>query len=209
MEPEDLLRIVTIACEQLQLPYFVTGSTATIAYGEPRFTNDIDVVIDLPADKIGPFFKIFSGCDFYLSESAIVAAVKNRSQFNLIHPASGLKVDFMVVSRTDFDRSRMSRVRQLPVLEDVLVRFASPEDAILMKLKYYQMGQSDKHVRDIQGVLKIQGEKIDRSYISRRCSVSNVVPHLQQRIWWADKSQQPDHLRLAALNSLPIELAQK
>jgi hypothetical protein len=37
MEPEDLLRIVSIACEQLQLPYFVTGPSVTIAYGEPRF----------------------------------------------------------------------------------------------------------------------------------------------------------------------------
>lgn len=166
MEPEDLLRVVTIACEKLQLQYFVTGSTATIAYGEPRFTNDIDVVIELSEDKIGLFCNEFSVSDFYLSESAVMAAVKNRSQFNLIHPTSGLKVDFMVVPMTDFDRSRMSRVRELPVLEDKLVRFASPEDAILMKLRYYQMGHSDKHLRDIHGVLKIQGAKIDRCYIA-------------------------------------------
>lgn len=29
MEPEDLLRCVVVACEQLKLRYLVTGSTAT------------------------------------------------------------------------------------------------------------------------------------------------------------------------------------
>ena len=55
MEPEDLLRFVVRACEQLKLRYLVTGSTATIAFGEPRFTNDLDIVLDLPADQIEDF----------------------------------------------------------------------------------------------------------------------------------------------------------
>ena len=140
MEPEALLRAVVDACEKLGIPYFVTGSTATIAYGEPRFTNDIDVVIALFSEQASPFLNSFSKDDYYLSEPAVLSAIKNRSQFNLIHPGSGLKVDFMVAADSPFNRSRMDRVRELPVLENKSVRFASPEDAILMKLKYFQEG---------------------------------------------------------------------
>jgi hypothetical protein len=39
LEPDELLREVVGTLERLQVPYFVTGSTATILYGEPRFTD--------------------------------------------------------------------------------------------------------------------------------------------------------------------------
>lgn len=41
MEPSDLLRRLTAVLEEFGLSYLVTGSTATIFYGEPRFTADI------------------------------------------------------------------------------------------------------------------------------------------------------------------------
>ena len=136
MEPEDLLRFVVVVCEQFKLRYLVTGSTATIAFGEPRFTNDIDIVLDLPADKIENFCNLFPAPDFYLSRQAASSAVRLKSQFNVIHPASGLKVDFIVFAPSEFNASRMLRGRDLPALDDCLVRFASPDDFILMKLKY-------------------------------------------------------------------------
>ena len=175
MEPEDLLRAVVDACGKLGIPYFVTGSTATIAYGEPRFTNDIDVVISLNSDQAAAFCEEFRSDEYYLSESAVLSAIKHRSQFNLIHPGSGLKVDFMVAPESPFNRSRMSRARALPILENQSVRFASPEDAILMKLKYFQEGQSDKHIRDIRSVLKIQGERIDYAYLDEWASQLSVT----------------------------------
>ncbi len=175
MEPEDLLRIVVLVCEQLKLRYLVTGSTATIAFGEPRFTNDIDIVLDLPADQIDNFCNLFPETDFYLSRTAAISAVQLKSQFNVIHPASGLKVDFMVFAPSEFNASRMLRGRDVPVLEDCMVRFASPEDVILMKLKYYQEGGSEKHLRDIRGVLEVQGGKIDRDYIAEWAAKLGVV----------------------------------
>lgn len=45
-------------------------------------------------------------------------------------------------------------------------QFAAPEDVILMKLKYYEEGGSEKHLRDIRSVLTVQGDKIDRPYIT-------------------------------------------
>lgn len=84
----------------------------------------------------------------------------------------------MVAPESPFNRSRMSRTRELPILENKSVRFASPEDAILMKLKYFQEGQSDKHIRDIRRVLKIQWDRIDYAYLADWAS------HLEVETEW-------------------------
>ena len=51
--------------------------------------------------------------------------------------------------------------------EGVSVPVASPEDIILMKLRYFAAGGSDKHLRDIAGILRVMRERIDRDYIDR------------------------------------------
>ena len=151
MEQSELLRFLVTALENLNLPYFITGSTVTIFYGEPRFTNDIDVVVDLPGEEVSAFCRRFPDGDFYVSEEAVRDAVARRSQFKIIHPRSGLKIDLMIPSSSEFDKSR----------------FAAPEDAIIKKLEYYREGGSDKHLRDIAGVLKTSRSEIDLAYIER------------------------------------------
>ncbi|MFO0948217.1 MAG: hypothetical protein U1D30_20225 [Planctomycetota bacterium] len=153
--------------DSLHLPYLITGSTATIVYGEPRFTNDIDVVLDLPFSKVNALLAAFPATEYYVSLAAVEMAILDPGMFKIIHPASGLKVDVMVASDSEFDRMRLSRGRALPVLPDRSVWFASPEDVILKKLEYYREGGSDKHLRDIAGVLKLQGDRIDRSHIEQ------------------------------------------
>ncbi len=165
MEQSELLRFVAGVLEQLGLAYFVTGSTATIFFGEPRLTNDIDIVVDLPPNRIQELCRAFPSPDFYLDEEAVQRAVRRRSQFNVIHPASGLKVDLIVPALTPFDRSRFARMRRVKPAADYEVSFASPEDVILKKMEAYREGGSDKHLRDIAGVLKISGKDLDRSYI--------------------------------------------
>src|SRR4051812_49875741 len=96
MEPSELLQRIVAILERLGLRYFVTGSMATIFFGEPRFTNDIDIVVDLPVNRIAEFCAAFPAPEFYLSEETVHRAVSRRGQFNIIHPASGLKVDVMV-----------------------------------------------------------------------------------------------------------------
>jgi hypothetical protein len=167
MEQSDLLRYVAGVLEEMGLPYFVTGSTATIFYGEPRFTNDIDVVVNLPEARSAEFCRHFPQPEFYVSEPAAQDAVRRRTQFNIIHPASGLKVDVIVPEPSPFNASRFARIRRLRAGDDFEASFASPEDAIIKKLEYYREGGSEKHLRDIAGVLKISRDQIDMAYISR------------------------------------------
>lgn len=165
MDSSELLAYLAETFGDLEIPYLVTGSTATIFFGEPRFTNDIDVVLQLELAKVEQFCGKFPATDYYLSEPAVREAVQRRSQFNIIHPTSGLKVDVMIPDDTPFNQSRLARVVREMIAEDVEVCFASPEDVILKKMEYYRLGGSEKHLRDITGVLKVCGDRVDRGYI--------------------------------------------
>jgi hypothetical protein len=166
MEPSELLAYLIGIFDRLDLDYFITGSVAASYYGEPRFTNDIDVIVELTAPDVSKFCQSFPTEDFYVSHEAVRTAIRERRQFNILHPATGLKVDVFVLKDTPFDQSRISRRQHLNVEEGRTAWFASPEDVILKKLAYYKEGGSEKHIRDILGVLKIQGNSIDLGYLA-------------------------------------------
>jgi len=167
MEQSELLHFVVSALERLGLRYFVTGSTVTIFFGEPRFTNDIDIVVDLPEGTVPEFCRQFPEDDFYISEAAALDAVRRRSQFNIIQPRSGLKVDVIVPEASEFNRARFARARRVHAGDGWDASFSSPEDAIVKKMEFFREGGSDKHLRDIAGVLTTSGSEIDRAYIDQ------------------------------------------
>jgi hypothetical protein len=165
MEQYELLRHAARCFERHGIRYFVTGAVAAIAYGEPRLTNDIDIVADLREDEIPKLKGCYPEGEFYFDDESAKRAVSSRSQFNIIHPESGLKIDIMISQEDEFDQSRFRRARRLRTLEDTEVDFASPEDVILKKMAFYRDGGSEKHLRDIAGILKISSGGIDLSYI--------------------------------------------
>ena len=166
MEQDELLRRTVETLERLNLTYLVTGSMATILYGEPRFTNDIDIVVQLRQDRVADLAQAFPSSEFYLDDERIRQAVESRGQFNIIHPASGLKIDVIIPEMDDFDRSRFARARRVRPAEDYEATFASAEDVIVKKLQFYAEGGSDKHLRDIASVLRISDSEVDRVYVS-------------------------------------------
>jgi len=165
MEQHELLRHAARCFDKHGIRYFVTGAVAAIAYGEPRLTNDIDIVADLREDDIPKLKSCYPEREFYFDEDSASRAVSSRSQFNIIHPDSGLKIDVMISRGDEFDQSRFLRVRRLLPLEDTEITFASPEDVILKKMAFYRDGRSEKHLRDIAGILKISSDALDLTYI--------------------------------------------
>ena len=165
MDPSDLLELVAGVFDELSIPYLVTGSMATIAYGEPRFTNDIDVVVRMTAEQVDFLCGAFPSDQFYISREAVIDALERSGQFNILHPGSGLKVDVIVAEESEFNDSRFRRAKRLRTAPNRDVLFASPEDVIVKKLQYYREGGSEKHLRDIVGVVKVVGEDLDRAYI--------------------------------------------
>lgn len=163
-QDELLARLVGIL-EGLDLRYFVTGSVAAIYYGEPRLTNDVDVVVDLPEEKVEEFCASFPAGEFYLSEEALGRAIRQRGMCNAIHIASGLKIDIVIPQDTVFDRGRFERARRVRPAKELEASFASAEDVILKKMDFFRQGGSEKHLRDITGILMVSGDELDHDYI--------------------------------------------
>lgn len=185
MEPLDLLKKVAETFERLQIPYLVTGSIAAMAFGEPRFTNDIDVVAGINETHIAGLLSSFPPEEFYISGEMIRQAIRLQGQFNIIHPASGLKIDVIIRKNTPFDQSRFERVRRIHPAESYQANFASPEDVIVKKMEFYREGGSEKHLRDITGILKISGDEIDQNYISHwaeRLGLTDIWEAVRRRL---------------------------
>lgn len=96
MDQNELLRLMAEILERLQIRYIVTGSMASMTYAEPRFTNDIDVVVDLAANRIDDIMRAFPAPEYYVNRQAVEEANRGRRQFNIVLPSADLKIDMIV-----------------------------------------------------------------------------------------------------------------
>lgn len=133
MGPLELLKKVVAEFERLKILYLVTDSVASMAYGEPRLTNDIDIVAAINGRHIDGLLKAFPQDEFFITEEMIRDAIRSLGQFNIIHPASGLKIDVIIKQNTPFDDSRFNRARRIFPSESYQADFAAPEDIIIKK----------------------------------------------------------------------------
>ena len=145
----------TLQClEKSRIEYMVVGSIATAVYGEPRLTRDLDVVVRVNEYAATSFMPYFPISEFYVPPEAIVIQeFSHRGQFNLLHTQSGLKIDIVVQKSTAHGIAEFERRRQVEILPGLVAWIASPEDLIIAKLRYFREGESDKHLRDIRGIL--------------------------------------------------------
>ncbi|MEK6705234.1 MAG: nucleotidyl transferase AbiEii/AbiGii toxin family protein [Bdellovibrionota bacterium] len=151
--------------ESAGIPYMVVGSIASMAYGEPRLTHDMDLVIDLPPQDADKFEELFTLDQFYCPPNEVIRTeVVHRGQFNLIHHDSGLKVDVVIRKMTPHAKEEFTRRQRIPLWEGVEVFVASPEDVILKKLDFLRQGGSEKHITDIRGILS--QTQIDQNYLN-------------------------------------------
>ncbi len=180
MEQTDLLRLAIGTLERSGVPYMVVGSFAGYAYGEPRFTQDIDLVVELTPIDVPDLLSAFPPPDFYVSEHAVREAVRDGFQFNILHPASGNKLDILFPPPGEWGQSQMSRRWRIELQPGLTGYVACPEDVIVGKLWYYHDGGSEKHLRDIAGVMRVSGDLVDRAAVSRWAEQLGYTP-----IWHA------------------------
>ncbi len=171
MLAEPILAVARLvrALETLRVEYVVGGSLASSIYGEPRATNDVDVVVNLRLEHV-PGLVTALGEDFYIDEEMAREAVLRRSTFNLIFQPSVFKLDIFVARLDSWTREELSRGRVIELEvsgERVALRFASPEDALLHKLVWFRMGGegSERQWRDVLGVLRVQAGALDETYL--------------------------------------------
>lgn len=185
VSPEEALKVVLEVArplERLKVPYAVGGSLASSLHGVPRTTQDADLVADLRPAHVQPFVAAVSE-SFYVSPERVAQAVSRRSSFNLVHLATGIKVDIFVPKAEPLALQEILRRQTLPVPgSDIPIQVVSPEDTILQKLHWYQTGNrvSERQWNDVLGVLKVSGADLDFGYLKEWASRIEVADLLRQ-----------------------------
>lgn len=166
----EFLKLLLDCLQTTQVEYMIGGAIAEWAWGEPRATQDLDIVIDLPVESIGRFSKELEKRDMLVPVDIILdAMIEDRADIplNAIHMYSGLKADLYLMKEDDALRQSAFKRRVLvdygPPIGEVYVH--SPEDLILYKLLYLGLSGQPKHARDIAAILYARKNKMNFEYI--------------------------------------------
>ena len=162
-EAEPFL-IFTQKFSELEIPYMVSGSVAAIFYGEPRLTNDVDIILFLRREDATRIEQAFPQEEFYCPPVSVIqleAAREQRGHFNLIHHETGFKADVYTSGRDELHTWGLAQAQRVEI-EGSAVTIAPPEYVIVRKLQFFREGGSQKHLRDVYRMLLGLGEEWNR-----------------------------------------------
>ncbi|MDR0392562.1 MAG: nucleotidyl transferase AbiEii/AbiGii toxin family protein [Planctomycetaceae bacterium] len=169
-------KVITIL-EEMRYPFAVTGGLASITYGDPRTTRDIDVILEIKPSEINVakiFFEKFDN-DFIFSLKGCREAIEKQTIFQAIDKETMFKVDFHL---SDIVSGSCARRRNVQILTGRVVPMVTPEDAILSKLVWIKLG-SERSRKDIIAMLRIQ-TNLDNKYLETTAEKLGVIEILKE-----------------------------
>jgi len=168
MEQFELFLTFTQPLEEAEISYMATGSVASMLYGIPRFTHDLDLVLDVHGKDLRLIETSFPQEHFYCPPTEVMRMEAGRSQrghFNLIHHETGLKADIYLYGKEELQAWGLQHKRRIDLPTGSGIWVAPPEYVILKKLQYYREGHSEKHLQDIRGMFEVSPDLIDLDMI--------------------------------------------
>jgi hypothetical protein len=157
---ERIVAVLRVA----DVPFMLTGSLAAAFYGQPRGTQDMDVVVELDSLKLERLIRGLSDTGLYVSPENAREALTHHSQFNAIDPQSGWKVDLIIRKDRAFSKSEFGRRMPAEFL-GVEVALTSVEDLIIAKLEWSELGDSDLQRRDVLEIVQASSGRLDLAYL--------------------------------------------
>lgn len=160
MPAPDELSLFAARLETVGAPYMITGATAAILYGQPRLTNDLDIVLSLDDRTRSTLLQAFPETEFYVPPESIIRteqARRQRGHFNLVHHETGYKADIYLTGDDPLHAWAMPQRRRMAWINGVEIVVAPPEYVVLRKLEFYREGGSVKHPADIRAIREITG----------------------------------------------------
>ena len=122
--------------EAIGAVYAIWGGLAVVAYGEPRFTQDMDVLLQGNDLSIAPFIRRLREMHYYVDEQAVRSAVLESGFFNVDSGSTRHLDDIAGIVRVQSSRLDSERLSRLAaqlgcfgVWREVWSRNARPNSA--------------------------------------------------------------------------------
>jgi len=181
----DFLKKLVKALDNCSIPYMLSGSFSSSFYGQPRATQDADIIIATTEEQLIAFVKSLSD-DYYVSDDTAREALKNNSMFNVIDIQNSWKADFIIRKDRPFSREEFRRRRKANIM-GLAVWIVSPEDIILSKLEWAKKSESGQQFLDALGVATVQYDRLDRDYLYKWAKELRVESSLERLLKQAKK----------------------
>jgi predicted nucleotidyltransferase len=170
----EALRQVSQVLDELEIRYMVIGGIANLVWGEPRATQDIDVTVSVPDERLDEVVAALSQRVTPIPADPL--DFLRRTRVLPVTTSSGIGVDFI---RTGIPYEEEA-IRRATVqdLDGVRVRVAAAEDLILHKLA----SERPRDREDVAGVIRRQRANLDRAYLDPL--VESLAETLEQPETW-------------------------
>ena len=173
----DAFEPLRFALERAGIRYAIGGSWASTAFGEPRFTNSVDILADFTEEALAGFLGNLPD-SFYVDAEEALAAIRRGRSFNVIHIPMAFKFDFFPAGAFTLGMEELNRAIYLPGtgLSKTPAPFVTPEDIMLAKLYWYRSGGEISEVqwRDIEGIVRECTTTLDDRYLQQSAAKLGV-----------------------------------
>lgn len=143
--------------EKEKIPYLLIGGLAVGILGEPRMTQDIDLILFIPKTSIPNFLKKLKNEGFGFNLHAVLKDLELKGAFRISYQE--LWVDF-IVSSTAFENSAFKRKTKVKLLGKT-VNIPSPEDLILLKL----IPGRERDILDAKSIIERHRGRLNKHYL--------------------------------------------
>jgi hypothetical protein len=183
MSSADAFDLLRSTLELAGIRYAVGGSWASTAFGEPRFTNDVDILAEFTDENLLTFLR-FLPETFYVDAEDALAAFNRGRPFNVIHMRTVLKFDLFPSRAFPLGTEELDRAISLSDtgLSRQPVWFVTPEDILLAKLYWFRSGGEVSEVqwRDIKGLVRGRAATLDGRYLEQGATKLGVLELLKK-----------------------------
>ena len=177
----SLIGLFVAPLNRAEIEYMVTGGLAAVVYGHPRLTLDVDLVMRLSTRDAATFGALWPPDEFYAPPPEVIEEERTRTahgHFNVIHNESTMRADVYIAGTDELSGWALQH-RAVRHVEGEAVQFAPIEYVIVSKLRYFHMGGSDRHLRDIARMVEVSGPDVNQP------TLESWIARLQLDAEWA------------------------